>query len=78
MKLALLMLAIGLAMLSFPGYAEDVRDEKVQFAPGSNGVTIKDTISGYQSINYTLSARAGQSMTIALNSSNTANYFNLF
>ena len=78
MKSALLMLAIGLAMLSFPGYAEDVRDEKVQFAPGSNGVTIKDTISGHQSINYRLSARAGQSMTIALNSNNTANYFNIF
>jgi len=78
MKSALLMLVIGLATLSFPLYAEDARDEKVQFAPGSNGVTIKDTISGYQSINYRLSARTGQSMTIALNSSNAANYFNIF
>ena len=72
------MLVIGLSTLSFPVYAEDVRDEKVQFAPGSKVVTIKDTISGYQSINYRLSARAGQSMTITLNSSNTANYFNIF
>ena len=78
MKSALLMLVIGLATLSFPLYAEDVRDEKVQFAPGSNGVTIKDTISGYQSINYRLSAMAGQSMNIVLDSNNASNYFNIY
>ena len=77
-KSALFMLVIGLAVLSLPVYAEDVRDEKVQFAPGSNGVTIKDTISSYQSINYRLSAMAGQSMNIVLDSNNASNYFNIY
>ena len=77
-KSALLMLVIGLPVLSFPVYAEDVRDEKVQFAPGSNGITIKDTISGYQSINYRLSAISGQSMNIVLDSNNASNYLNIY
>jgi len=78
MKSILFTIAVGLASLFTPVFAQDIRNEQVQFAHGSSGITIKDTIVGYQSVNYMLNARAGQSMTVTLNTDNASNYFNIF
>ena len=77
MKSILFAMVTGLALLSMPVFAEDARDERVQFAPGTSGATIKETITGYQTVNYQLNAKAGQSMIVVLNTDNPSNYFNV-
>ena len=69
---------IGLALLSMPAFAQDTRDEQVQFARGTSGATIRETITGHQSVNYKVTAKAGQSMVLVLTTDNASNYFNIF
>jgi hypothetical protein len=57
---------------------DDMRRETVRFAAGTSGTTIADSITGYGSVAYTLGAEAGQRMTIALEASNGATYFNVY
>ncbi len=78
MKQTLFAMAFALATLSIPAFAQDARDEPVQFAPGTNGATIKETITGNQTVNYKLLARAGQHMVVVLKTDNLSNYFNIF
>jgi hypothetical protein len=78
MKSTLVAMAIGLVALSMSTFAVDSRDERVQFAPGTSGTTIKETITGYQTVNYKLVAKAGQTMVVELKTDNGANYFNIF
>jgi len=49
----------------------------VSFAKGSSSATMKGNFGGYDSVNYTLSARAGQTMTVKITGSSSAN-FNVF
>ena len=51
--------------------------ERVRFAKGASSKAIHGSIRGYAGVNYIIGARAGQRMTVALNSSNTFNYFNV-
>jgi hypothetical protein len=44
---------------------------------GASSKAIHGSIRGYAGVNYIIGARAGQRMTVALNSSNTFNYFNV-
>ena len=78
MKSILFAMATGLALLSMPVFAQDARDERVQFASGASSTTIKETITGRESVNYKLNAKAGQSMVVVLNTDNASNYFNVF
>ncbi len=57
---------------------ERVRTEQVQFAAGSSGTTINDSITGYESVLYRVGAEAGQQMKVRLEPSNTATYFNVY
>lgn len=57
---------------------DGIRTERVQFQSGRSGTTITDTIIGRESVSYILGARAGQTMTIALDPSNLATYFNVY
>jgi hypothetical protein len=57
--------------------AVEIREEQVQFKPGETGATIKDRIKGRQIVDYRLSAKAGQSMAVILETSNRSNYFNI-
>ena len=57
--------------------AEEIREERVQFKPGEAGATIKDRIKGRQIFDYRISAKAGQSMAVILETSNRSNYFNI-
>ncbi len=71
-------MTIGLLSFATFAVAGDDRDEKVRFAPGTSGTTIKATIIGRESVNYKLRAKAGQSLFVILNTSNGANYFNIY
>ncbi len=57
--------------------AVEIREERVQFKPGETGATIKGRIKGRQIVDYRLSAKAGQSMAVILETSNRSNYFNI-
>jgi hypothetical protein len=49
----------------------------VQFAKGTSSTAITDSIRGDASVNYTVAARAGQTMTVTLTTSNRSSYFNV-
>jgi hypothetical protein len=57
--------------------AQAPREERVSFKPGSSSATINGSIQGEDSIDYVLGARAGQTMSVTLKSSNGANSFNV-
>lgn len=66
-------------LLCFSGYAsaEDIRTERVHFAPGKTSTVIQGRITGYDTVDYVLGARQGQSMNVSMTSDNGANYFNI-
>lgn len=72
-RVAALFLMIGGA----PVLADDIRREAVHFAPGSSSSTINSTVKGYDSVQYDLDVRAGQKMSVQLDSSNSSLYFNI-
>lgn len=49
----------------------------VAFAKGSSSATLKGTVQGYGSVDYTLRAAAGQTMTVSMKADNPAAYFNV-
>ena len=57
--------------------ADKVSVVPVQFAKGAQSAAVKGTFKGYDSINYTLVAKAGQTMTVNISGSSNAN-FNVF
>jgi len=71
--------ALASLMLAFsaPVKADEIQTKAVQFAKGQSSATIKGTIKGDQTIDYTVRARAGQTMQVALKTSKGANYFNV-
>jgi hypothetical protein len=70
--------ALAIAAISAPAVAQDKpRQERIEFAIGKSGATIKGRIKGYEVVRYMLGAQAGQRMTVALNTSNTYTYFNV-
>ena len=60
------------------GFARDIRTERVQFKQGANSAIIEGKITGYETVDYVLVARAGQSMNVSMSTDNDANYFNIF
>ena len=57
--------------------AREVRQEEVRFNSGESSTTIADTIKGYQSVDYRLQAKAGQTLAVSFKPGNLAAYFNL-
>lgn len=57
--------------------AEDIRRERVRFAPGKTSIVIEGRIAGYDTVDYVLGARQGQSMNVSMASNNGATYFNI-
>lgn len=55
----------------------DIPIERVEFDPGGTSVAIADAITGYQSVDYVVRASAGQPMSVALDTTHSATYFNL-
>ncbi len=57
--------------------AADIKTQPVQFAKGSSSTTLKGRIKGDESADYTLRARAGQTMSVKLATRHSANHFNV-
>lgn len=56
---------------------DEIRQERVQFQPGTIGTTIQGQIQGYEAVDYILRANGGQSISVILKSDNSQNYFNV-
>ncbi|MBS1132160.1 MAG: hypothetical protein H6R16_3162 [Proteobacteria bacterium] len=76
-SLLLALLAAVSLTFSHLANASGIQTQVVQFAKGHSSVTIKGSIKVDQIIDYTLRARAGQTMNIKLDTKHTANYFNV-
>lgn len=57
--------------------ADKVTTVPVKFAKGASSATIKGDFAGYDSVQYTLAAKTGQTMTVKVAGSTNAN-FNVF
>lgn len=57
--------------------ATPIETRPIQFAKGASSATVKGTIKGDQTVDYTLRARAGQIMSVKLATRHSANYFNV-
>jgi hypothetical protein len=67
MRTFLSCLCTALALTAAPSFAQpDIVKRPVQFAKGKSGATIKSSITGDQTVDYTLHAAAGQTMTVKL------------
>lgn len=74
-----LTIVLIISLLLTEAYADEtVKTQTVHFDKGSNGTTIKGKIQGYESYNYTLSAKAGQTMKVDLKTQHLATYFNIY
>lgn len=56
---------------------DGIENRRVSFASGSNSATIEGSITGYESIDYLLNVREGQSMNISMATQHGSTYFNL-
>lgn len=66
--------AIGATTLAM---AQDTRTETVRFPRGASGTSIEGTITGNQSVRYSVGVSAGQRMSVQLDTDNASNYFNI-
>jgi hypothetical protein len=57
--------------------AQNIEVIPITFAPGTSSARVKGAISGDRIVDYTLRAKAGQTMNVALKTSHASNYFNL-
>lgn len=55
----------------------DRRSERVHFARGTASTVIKGQIRGYRYVDYQMRAGAGQALSIEMQTSNAASYFNI-
>ena len=77
-RTALLLAAFGLFSFGAAASADEVHRERVHFEPGTTGTTIRDRITGRDSIEYMLGVRAGQVMHVVLEDRRRTLYFNVF
>ena len=73
----LVMVGVLAAANSMALAAADIETRPIQFAKGASSATVKGTIKGDQTIDYTVRARAGQTMSVKLDTRHGANYFNV-
>ena len=77
-RLAAVVLALACAAFApLAPAASPIESRPVQFAKGASSATLKGTIKGDKTIDYKLRARAGQTMTVALQTRHGANHFNV-
>lgn len=75
MRSLLSCLFAALALAAAPTFAQpDIVKRPVQFAKGKSGATIKGSITGDQTLDYTLRAAAGQTMTVKLSGGSSVNF----
>lgn len=57
--------------------AEPIEVKPIHFTAGASSATVKGSITGYKTVDYRLRAKAGQTMSVELETSNRSNYFNV-
>lgn len=77
MKTSLLLFCLLSASPALVLAADTVTTVPVHFAKDANSTTVKGSFKGYDTVLYTLSAKAGQHMKVGVSGSSNAN-FNLF
>ncbi|WP_271679578.1 hypothetical protein [Thermomonas mangrovi] len=77
MRYAARALVLALLLCGSAVAADKVTKLPVHFAKGASSATLKGNFSGYDSVQYTIGARAGQTMTVSITGSSNAN-FNVF
>ena len=71
-------LSLAAALCVAPAMAQDhSRTERVQFARGTSSTTLHGNIHGYDTVDYVLGARGGQTLNVRLQPSNASAYFNV-
>ncbi|MBD3819594.1 hypothetical protein [Brevundimonas diminuta] len=66
------------AVLALPAGAQDhSRTERVQFARGASSATLHGNLHGYDTVDYVLGARRGQTLNVRLQPTNASAYFNV-
>ncbi len=55
----------------------DIEEKVIHFTPGSSSAKIEGSIQGYQIIDYLLTAKKGQAMTVNMHTNHLANYYNV-
>jgi len=71
-------LAAFTVVAAIPAAAQaPIKSERVQFPRGASTATVRGTVRGYETVDYIVGARAGQSMSVSLNTSSTSAYFNV-
>jgi hypothetical protein len=73
----LVMVGVLAAANSMALAAADIETRPIHFAKGASSATVKGTIKGDQIVDYTVRARAGQTMSVKLDTRHGANYFNV-
>ena len=73
----LLMVCVLVAASSWAFAVDGIESRPLQFTKGASSSTAKGSLKGDQTIDYKLRAKAGQTMSVALKTSNVANYFNV-
>lgn len=56
---------------------DDIRVERVRFAHGASSAVVEGSITGYETVDYVLGARKGQTANVSMATDNGANYFNI-
>jgi len=74
---SILLTALLAVAPTLAGAADTVTTTPVHFAKGTSSATLRGTLSGYDTVRYTVAARAGQTMTVTLGGSANAS-FNVF
>ena len=77
-----LMMRIALALAVFALFspfasAQPIKVQRISFVVGASSATVKGSIAGAEIVDYKLGARAGQTMSVTLKTSNGGNYFNV-
>jgi hypothetical protein len=65
----------AVALVAAPAFGQsDIVKRPVQFAKGKSGATIQGSLTGDQTVDYTLRAAAGQTMTVKLSGGSSVNF----
>jgi len=59
------------------GARDDIRSQRVQFETGAMTATVDGVITGYETVDYLLGAKAGQMMSVTMTTDHGATYFNV-
>jgi len=65
-----------LGSVGAPAHAE-IRKQEIRFAKGASAASVKGRIKGDETVDYTLRARAGQTLTVAFKPGNASAYVNV-